>query len=134
LEFLTRCVRSGTEVVIISHKTRRPYRGPAFDLHDAARGWLEAQGVFDPVRIGLPQDRVLFELTKQDKLDRIGAERCTVFIDDLPEFLSEPGFPRGVRRILFDPAGRQQVPQGLEAAFSWQQIAAGLLGAVGSPA
>ncbi|MGH7075635.1 MAG: hypothetical protein ACREFD_15765 [Stellaceae bacterium] len=134
LEFIAGCVRAGIDVSIISHKTRAPYRGPSFDLHQAARDWLGAQGVFDPARIGLPADHAVFELTKEAKLNRIAAAGCTVFIDDLPEFLNEPTFPRGVRRILFDPAGRQSVPPGIEAATSWRQITASLLDPVGSPA
>src|SRR4029077_15903537 len=95
--------RAGISVAVISHKTRHPYRGPHYDLHQAARDWLEWNGFFDPKRIGLAADEVFFELSKSEKLHRIGAARCTHFIDDLPDILAADEFPRGVQRILFDP-------------------------------
>ena len=105
-DFFRRCLREGFPVCIVSHKTRTPYRGPEYDLHQAARGWLRVHGFFDPGSIGLPEDRVFLEETKQAKLARIAALGCTHFIDDLPEFLLEEAFPSGVQRMLFDPADR----------------------------
>ena len=103
LDCLCACHAEGIELSVISHKTRYPYLGERYDLHGAALAWLEQQGFFDPARIGLSRDRTFFELTKEAKLQRIGQCGCTHFIDDLPEFLLEPGFPPGARRILFDP-------------------------------
>src|SRR6266404_4116929 len=40
---------------------------------------------------------------RMDKVARAAALRCEVFVDDLPEILAMPGFPNGMRRILFDP-------------------------------
>ncbi len=105
-DFFARCLREGLPVCIVSHKTRTPYRGPEYDLHEAARGWLRVHGFFDPSRIGLPEDCVFLEETKQAKLARIATLGCTHFIDDLPEFLREEAFPSGVQRILFDSADR----------------------------
>lgn len=104
LDFFRRCRQKCQPVLIISHRTRYPYRGERYDLHQAARDWLTMHGFHDPANIGLPEDRVHFELTKQEKMDRIAQCGCTHFIDDLPEFLAEPEFPAGVQRILFDPA------------------------------
>jgi hypothetical protein len=109
-------------VWIISHKTRQPYRGQSYDLHAAALDWLESQGFFDPGQLALPRDRVWFELTKQAKLERIAATACTHFIDDLPEFLAEPGFPDGVHRILFDPHDHYAAENRFTRAQSWEQI------------
>jgi hypothetical protein len=100
---LGRLVASGAAVFIISHKTRTPYRGLSFDLHAAARDWLQCQGFFHPGGVGLSPENVFFELTLRDKLRRIAAQGCTHFVDDLAELLAEPEFPRGTERILFDP-------------------------------
>ncbi|WP_029008345.1 hypothetical protein [Azospirillum halopraeferens] len=130
LDFFRRCVAEGVDVCIVSHKTRTPYLGEAYDLHAAARGWLEAQGFFDPGAIGLAPERVFFELTKDAKLARIGAETRTVFVDDLPEFLAEPAFPARTARILFDPNGAHDgddLP--FERAATWTALAGRLLGA-----
>lgn len=103
IDFLRLCRAAGVPVFIISHKTRVPCRGSAHDLHVAAMSWLEQQGFFNEDGAGLDRDSVFLELTREAKLARIASSRCTHFIDDLPEFLLEPGFPPGVARILFDP-------------------------------
>jgi hypothetical protein len=122
LEFFRRCVESGLPVCIISHKTRYPALGPPHDLHEAARRWLEAQGFFDPARIGLSRDRVYFELTQQEKVERIAQVGCSYFIDDLPEVLTKPGFPAGVRRVLFDPHREHDADAGFSHTSSWSEI------------
>jgi hypothetical protein len=82
-------------------------RGPRVDLPQAARGWLATQGFHDPQGIGLPESCVFFDETKEGKLQRISGCGCTHFIDDLPEFLQLPDFPRGVEPLLFDPWSRR---------------------------
>lgn len=122
LECLALFVKRGIRVCIISHKTRYPYRGPKYDLYQAAQQWLEQQGFFDPAQIGLSHDQVTFELTKQQKVDRIAQVGCTHFIDDLPEFLAEPDFPAGVELILFDPNRMYQKEHRFQRASSWLEI------------
>ena len=122
LDCFARFVKRGIIVCIISHKTRYPYMGPKYDLHQAAQQWLEQQGFFDQAQIGLSSDQVFFELTKQEKLDRIAKVGCTHFIDDLPEFLAEPGFPDGVERILFDPNKNHPTGHHFHRITSWMEI------------
>jgi hypothetical protein len=122
LEFFRRALADGRDIAIISHKTRHPYRGPSYDLHQAAHGWLEQQGFYDPARIGLGRDRVYFELTKSAKLDRIAQFGCTHFIDDLPEILDDPGFPRPVVRLLFDPAGHCGHKSDVARFATWNEL------------
>lgn len=121
-EFFARCRKSAVPVAIISHRTRFPYLGERHDLHAAARGFLVRHGFHNEGVIGLPEDRVFFEETKEKKLARIATAGCTAFIDDLPEILADPRFPAGVRRILFDP-GRLHGPSvGIETAASWADV------------
>lgn len=128
-EFFAACRRLGIELAIISHKTLQPVLGPEYDLHAAAREWLTAQGFFAEDDLGLPIEQAFFEVTKEQKLQRIATLGCTHFIDDLPEFLSESTFPENVRRILFDPLrATTDVPPGVERAASWSEISAMLLG------
>jgi hypothetical protein len=121
LEFFQHMMKRGHTLFIISHKTRTPYLGPKYDLHQTARSWLEGRGIFGP-RIGLPREHVFFDLTKEDKLQRIAATACTHFIDDLPEFLAEPGFPRKVEQVLFDPANAYAGNGHAHRVRSWQEI------------
>ncbi len=127
LEFFLACRAAATPVSIISHKTRHPFLGPPYDLHQSAQNWLEAQGFFDAGKIGLPRQNVFFELTKEAKLERIRTRGISHFIDDLPEFLSVPGFPGHVRRILFDPNGLYEQSREITRAASWKENQALLL-------
>lgn len=120
-EFFALCRQRGVPVFVISHKTQWPVRGPQVNLHQAARGWLERHGFHDLANIGLPAERVFCELTKSAKLQRIADIGCTHFVDDLPEFLLEPEFPRGVQRWLFDPWQRHaSVP--LSRVTQWESL------------
>ncbi len=115
-------VRAGITIFIISHKTRTPLRGPPHDLHAAARGWLEVQGFFDASRVGLRREQVFFEPTKEAKLARIASCGCTHFVDDLPEILTHPAFPKSVTRILYDPSA-QPSPSGINLRLAaWPQL------------
>lgn len=102
IDFFHRCRQSGIAIFIISHKTKYPYLGEKYDLHKTSSDWITKYGLFNDLDISVP-GTVFFELTKEEKIMRIKKQGCTHFIDDLPEFLSEPGFPRNVKRILFDP-------------------------------
>ncbi len=118
-EFFEECGRRGLPVYVISHKTRLPVRGPQVDLHEAARGWLERHGFHDRAGIGLPPQRVFFAETKPAKRAQIGQLQCTHYIDDLPEFLLESGFPAGVERVLFDPWDRHAGRVPFRRVTSW---------------
>jgi hypothetical protein len=131
--FLTRCVKEGVRCVIISHKTRHPYLGDKHDLHEAAHRWLTTHGFFDTATTGLSTESVHLALTKEQKLDRIGELGCDVFVDDLPEFLCEPSFPKQPRRILFDPANASADSHSYQRADSWDRVAA-LVFDAGGPA
>lgn len=128
LDVVRRLTAAGCAVSVISHKTRHPYRGPAYDLHGAARRWLEDRGFLDAGM--LTPDRVFLEPALDAKLRRIEAVACTHFIDDLPEFLGHPDFPPMTARLLFDPLRRygSEPESSLRAFPSWMEIGAFLLG------
>ncbi len=121
-EFLHTCRELGARVLVISHKTQFPYRGPAYDLHAAAKTWLLARR--EDGNWGLHEDDIFFEPTKDDKLRRISSCNCALFVDDLPELLLLPAFPPGVSRILFDPHNQHSDDPRLTRVPSWRQAAA----------
>jgi hypothetical protein len=129
LEFFRRAVRAGVSIHVVSHKTRHPYLGPKYDLHQAALAWLEKNGFFNTADIGLTRRQVYLELQKHEKLQRIGALECTHFIDDLPELLAEPAFPPQVERYLFDPKDEYPTVTAFRRVNSWGTIAKELLAA-----
>ena len=128
LEFFDHCRRVGREVFIISQRTRYPYLGPRYDLHQSARDFLAAHGFNDPARIGLAADHIHFHESKQEKLARINQVGCTHFIDDLPEILTAAELRSDIERILFDPNGQHAACPGLRRVGSWWTIEESLLG------
>ena len=56
----------GIPMVLVSHKTKTPYKGPAYDLHQAAWNWLEKHGFFDSNGLGWSHDQVFFEESKKE--------------------------------------------------------------------
>ena len=116
LDLIRRCRAARVPLHVISHKTRfANIEGPTVDLHDAARSWLALHD--------LPVDIAFFEPTRRHKLRRIAALGCAGFVDDLPEFLADPRFPRGALRILFDPHDECGDPSTHdERATSWPAI------------
>lgn len=96
-------VAAGHAVFLISHKTRTPFAGPAYDLHDWAWRFLAMQQLIDAPGAPFRAEDIDFELTREAKLARIASRDCTMFVDDLPELLASPAFPPATRPILFDP-------------------------------
>jgi hypothetical protein len=102
LEFLSRCRERRVPVFIVSHKTRYGNFDPdRVDLREAALGWLRSQGFFEPGACLVPIENIFFADDRAAKLARIAALDCTHYIDDLEEVFADPGFPPGVKRILF---------------------------------
>jgi len=124
IEFFARAQRAGPPLYIISHKTKHPVVGPPHDLHRAARSWLETHGFFDAQSIGFSPASVFFEMTRQDKLNRIAGLGCTHFIDDLEETFREELFPANVEKILFSTHPLRTVPPGAKVMRSWREIEA----------
>lgn len=118
--FIAEALGRGGAVSIISHKTRHPYRGEKHDLHAAARRFLAHHGI---VGEGMLDEADIFlEPTKEAKSDRIRRCGCTVFIDDLPEFLELVTFAGEGQRILFDPHQLYPDTDGWWRCVSWDDI------------
>lgn len=100
--FLRRCRAEGCRVAIVSHKTEYGHHDPErVNLRKAALDWMAAQGFFRSDGYGISVADVFFESTRAQKLGRIARIRCSCFIDDLEEVLTDPKFPAGIDRILF---------------------------------
>ena len=113
--FFKFCKDNGVKCFIVSHKTRHPYLGEPYDLHGAAKKWIRS------MNFGV---KVFFEETKEAKVDRIRALNCSIFIDDLPEFLSLPGFPPQMKKVLFDPLSKHACAQDDDRVRlgAWQEL------------
>lgn len=99
-DFFQQARAAGARVTIVSHKTAYGHFTEV-NLRSAALAWMRGQGFFDQDGFALADEDIHFAETRREKLARIGALGCDVFVDDLPEVLGDPGFPEGVKRILF---------------------------------
>lgn len=101
IETLKHIQNKGITIVVISHKTRKPYKGPTYDLHEAALSWMKKHEFFSKSGLGWDMERINFESTKEAKIDRIRSLGCTLYIDDLPEIIES--LPANINGILYDP-------------------------------
>jgi len=125
LTVMHQLVAQGHELIIISHRSRRPYAGPPHDLHAAAKSWvadrLQSLGLFSAVS---DEECAYFLETRDQKLEMINLLGCGVFVDDLPEVLNAASFPSRTSKILFDPAYVNRVCEesGPIRITSWIQL------------
>tara|TARA_Y100000031_G_scaffold156293_1_gene210291 strand:+ start:969 stop:1568 length:600 start_codon:yes stop_codon:yes gene_type:complete len=97
------------KMFLVSHKTKTPYMGSQYNLHYAAIGWLREHSFFDATGLGWHESQVFFELTKEEKVQRIIQLGCTHYIDDLPEILIM--LPDTINKILFTPHPVDTIPE-----------------------
>ena len=90
---------AGYSLCIVSHRSFTPYAGPAYDLHAAARAWIDENLALDLI----VNSQAFFYETMEQKIAAIGALECEIFVDDLPIVLSNEVFPSTCQPILFDP-------------------------------
>jgi hypothetical protein len=124
--FLEMCRERADIVAIVSHKTERAHHDPHLtDLRAAAFQWMEGNRFFEATGLGVQRGNVYFEATRDEKVFRIRALRCDVFVDDLAEVLAHADMPATCRKILFgsDPH------VGFEQYASWHEVCDALFAA-----
>ena len=119
-EFLARCRdKGGIELYVVSHKTELAHHDPLeTNLRQAALTWMERQGFFLSSGAVLDPDHVIFEGTRDHKVQRIAKLGCDLFVDDLIEVLEHHAMPEGCRKIKF----RGPPQSRFEQYQSWQEI------------
>ena len=120
LDALIRLNKKGVEMTIISHKTRYPYKGPKYDLHEAAWGWLEKNGFLDNKILGIDRDKIYFEETQVKKIERIDKLKCTHYIDDLPKILDN--IKGETTKILYDPHKESRENASWKTLTNWNDL------------
>ena len=105
-QFLARCKHRGDDVFIVSHKTEYGhYDSTKTPMREAALEWMELSGFFNKTKFGLTKDRVFFEKTREEKVERISSLELDVYVDDLKEVFENYNFP-DIEKILFGLARR----------------------------
>lgn len=121
IETMKTLAADGHELSIISHRTRRPYAGTPYDLHEAAKVWVDVRLRSIGLFIG-ENRRIKFLETRDEKVACIAEHSCDAFIDDLPEVLQAPSFPTRTIGILFDPSGAGEAPFGCRKIKVWPEL------------
>jgi transketolase len=133
LDFIGRLRQAGARLSIISHKTQYGHFDEArIDLREAAKSWLVSRGLLG-TGSALAVDQVFFEDGREAKLARIAEQRCDIFIDDLPEVLGDPDFPRETRGLWFAPELPVE-PTALQPFRSWPELTEAVLAGIASAA
>lgn len=128
-EFMAACKARGVPVWIVSHKTEDANFGDqSVKLREAALRWLQAEGFLDSVAFGIGRERVLFEDTRQAKIERIRTLGLTHFIDDLEETFLEPSFAPAVAKILLSARPSGNGKGRWHSIASWPEIQRELFG------
>lgn len=122
LKFLGFAKNKKITLSIISHKTIYPYKGKKYNLHNAAREFIDHTLTKDKA-ILISQDKVFLEATQKDKALRIEKEKCDYFIDDLPEIFLLENFPKTTVQCLFDPESNHSNFTGDYKFSHWDHIA-----------
>lgn len=112
IEFLQLAKSAKVRVCIVSHKSRFSVDDSTTRLREPALRWLEAHGILGTL---IPREAIRFAETPSEKQDLIRASRADWFVDDLPEVLSDPGFPSGCRKFLYTLEGHSRSAKGCEA-------------------
>lgn len=119
--FISNATESGHQCVIISHKTRYPYKGPMYDLHKSAMSWIKKNLIDKNGNALIANQNIFFHKTKAAKITDIEAKGCDFFLDDLPEILLDKNFPRKTNGIIFDPHNSYS-DQKLKKVSTWMQF------------
>ena len=119
LETLKTLQKKGIKLTIISHKTKTPYAGPNYDLHHAAKCWLEKNGFFSSQGLGMSEDQVFLEVSQKEIIARIIQIGCTHFLDDLPKILYS--LPTSIKGILYDPRNSKTAHE-LDKISRWKEL------------
>lgn len=112
LDFFKLCETLKIETKIISHRTRYPILGNMNNLHEAAKRWLLNKKI--PIKF----DKVFFLSTKDEKIRKINSECCDIFIDDLPEIISNKMLKPNIKKILFSNEHMEKY----KSLGSWKEI------------
>lgn len=122
----------GARISIISHKTRFGHFDDEVNLWDAARGWLDRQGFFSAEGFGLDVADLHFLETRDEKVSMIDRAGCDAFVDDLPEVLHHPAFPKNVVGLWFAGDRPAADGAGLAPYRNWIDIGRKITALMGS--
>ena len=112
--------KKGIELVIVSHKSKYPFAGTQYDLHESAMKWMKKNNFFSTKGLSLSTNDIFFELTKEAKVKRIKDLGCSHFIDDLPEILKM--IDSNINKIFYNPSKIEVYDKKFKNLISWNHL------------
>ena len=120
IEYLKKLSKKNIELFIVSHKTKYPYKGPKYNLHEAANKWLLKHGFFNKDYLGFSINKIFFEESKENKVKKIKELNCTHYVDDLPEILNLIDYE--CIKILYDPYENHKNDNNFHKIEKWSDL------------
>ncbi len=122
MDFFHACKNAGISFYVVSHKTKySTLVKNGVNLREMALTWMERNSFFDK-DVGLSKDRVFFESTQEEKINRVKQLGCTHFIDDLEEVFLHELFPNYIENILFVSSRKYSPSSHWKTFASWREI------------
>tara|TARA_B100000674_G_scaffold470275_1_gene457944 strand:+ start:1797 stop:2414 length:618 start_codon:yes stop_codon:yes gene_type:complete len=121
LSALKKIKKRGIKLIIISHKTERPYAGGKFDLRGEAIEWLKKNEFFEESGLGFSLNQIYFEDTKEKKIERINMSGCTYFIDDMQSILES--IDQKINKIWYTHETQECRTINTKKTKDWNEIA-----------
>lgn len=109
-------------VYIVSHKTKTPFIGKKYDLHDAASKWINSNLVDENLKPIIDNKFVYFNETIEEKVEIISKLKCDIFLDDLIDVLQHETFPKKIKKVLFNPNEIDVYFKEIETINSWKEF------------
>ena len=109
-------------IYIISHKTKTPFIGKKYDLHDAASKWINNNLVDENLKPIIDNKFIYFNQTINQKVQSISKVKCNIFLDDLIKVLQHETFPNKIKKVLFNPNKIDIYFKGIETVNNWKEF------------
>lgn len=114
------------ELFIVSHKSQFPLLGEQYDLHAAAKNFLEKNKIIGQGKI--PTQNVYFLETLNLKIQTAIELNLDLFIDDLLEVVKNKRLTSNTNTIWFNPLHKTNPKQGIDFFTNWNELAKRLKG------
>lgn len=98
--FIKCMINKGNNLYIISHKTKYPILGNKINLHEKALEFLIEHKILHYRAV--KKKNIFFEESLDDKIKKILDLKIDVFIDDLPEVVTNKKLKKSTKAILID--------------------------------
>ncbi|MDB2434631.1 hypothetical protein N9W66_10885 [Luminiphilus sp.] len=115
-------IQRDIDVFVISHKTAYPILGNKVSLHESAMKWLVCHDIAGKDIYKIPSNKIFFNETQKEKIQKISQLKCDFFIDDLSTIFKSADFPRKTKGFFFNTSACSQELYNATEVRSWLEI------------